>query len=283
MQLRRAFLITFFLSLVFASLSYFVCKNFFSTSENLGSLKLVITSVYMWIPGICALIFSRKEEVKLTIFRKPSCYFWHALWLPLPMVVLGVLLSMPFGGFSIEGLLEVARAYGLQFSSPILNVVIVIMALYVISVVASVTVNFLFALGEELFWRGYLFEKVKHLGFWRACLIIGLLWGIWHAPVIVFFGHNYPEHVFLGVIWMIMCTLLMTPIFVHLRIKDKSLMAPTVLHGMINAFCPICAVFFPEGSDLLIAPLGIGGILALLVMNGYFFLPRLKATRALAL
>lgn len=276
MQLRRALLMTFLISLVFASVAYFVCVQFLSTNPYVHELKLVIASVYMWLPGICALIYSRQEGIKLKFFKKPSRYFWHALWIPLIIVALGVLVTALFEKFSIEAVLQVARNYQLTFSSPLLNVAIFVLVLYVIGVFASLTFNFLFALGEELFWRGYLWEKIKHLGFWRASLAIGLLWGIWHAPVIVLFGHNYPQHPLLGMIWMVVFSVLMTPIFLYLRIKDDSLMAPTVLHGMINAFCPICTVFFPGGRELLVAPLGIGGILALLLMNGYFLRSRVK-------
>ena len=38
--------------------------------------------------------------------------------------------------------------------------------------------DILTALGEELMWRGYLWQKLSHLGQVRSALIIGPIWGI---------------------------------------------------------------------------------------------------------
>src|SRR5512140_2090449 len=38
--------------------------------------------------------------------------------------------------------------------------------------------------GEEYGWRGYLLPKLLPLGQWRALLVSGAIWGVWHAPVI---------------------------------------------------------------------------------------------------
>ncbi|PCI91289.1 hypothetical protein COB11_08555 [Candidatus Aerophobetes bacterium] len=143
---------------------------------------------------------------------------------------------------------------------------------------AACTINFLFTLGEELLWRGYLWEKLKCLGFYKGSGIIGFLWGLWHAPIILFFGHNYPEHRLFGVLMMIAFCVLFAPIYTYLRIKDKSLMAPTILHGMTNAFMSLALVFFPGGKNIVLAPLGFGGLIALAIVNIYFF--RNKKRRA---
>ena len=59
------------------------------------------------------------------------------------------------------------------------------------SLAAAVTINMLAALGEELGWRGYLHEKLISRGFWKCSLITGIIWGLWHAPLILQ-GHHYP-------------------------------------------------------------------------------------------
>ena len=48
-------------------------------------------------------------------------------------------------------------------------------------------------LGEELAWRGWLLPKLtERFGQLRAVLLTGLVWGIWHAPVVAM-GYNYGE------------------------------------------------------------------------------------------
>ena len=46
-------------------------------------------------------------------------------------------------------------------------------------------------LGEEAGWRGYLLPKLlEFMKPWKAVLLTGVIWGLWHAPVIAC-GFNY--------------------------------------------------------------------------------------------
>jgi hypothetical protein len=40
------------------------------------------------------------------------------------------------------------------------------------------------------------------LGKWKAYLIVGVIWGLWHAPLIAI-GFNYPGMPVLGILMMI--------------------------------------------------------------------------------
>lgn len=60
------------------------------------------------------------------------------------------------------------------------------------SVIAGFTVNLPFTFGEELGWRGLLLSETQKSGFLKSNLFIGVVWGLWHAPVIAQ-GHNYPR------------------------------------------------------------------------------------------
>ena len=55
----------------------------------------------------------------------------------------------------------------------------------VTGMMAGITVNALAAFGEELGWRGFLLREFKALGFTRASLFIGIIWGVWHTPLIL--------------------------------------------------------------------------------------------------
>lgn len=46
------------------------------------------------------------------------------------------------------------------------------------------------ALGEEIGWRGWLWRALKPLGTWRAIVLGGAIWSLWHLPVTLI-GHNY--------------------------------------------------------------------------------------------
>lgn len=46
-------------------------------------------------------------------------------------------------------------------------------------------------LGEEIGWRGWLWPALRPLGRVRAALVMGVIWALWHTPVMVI-GYNYP-------------------------------------------------------------------------------------------
>jgi membrane protease YdiL (CAAX protease family) len=99
---------------------------------------------------------------------------------------------------------------------------------------AGATVNALAAFGEELGWRGFLLAELKKRSFIRATLLIGFIWGFWHAPIILM-GHNFPQHPQWGVLFMIIFCMLYTFLLIYISIKAKSVIAASVMHGSINA------------------------------------------------
>ena len=51
--------------------------------------------------------------------------------------------------------------------------------------------NVLFTFGEEYGWRGYLLPRLLPLSEIRATLLVALIWGPWHVPLLLA-GLNYP-------------------------------------------------------------------------------------------
>ncbi len=129
------------------------------------------------------------------------------------------------------------------------------------------TVNAVVALGEELGWRGFMQHELRFLGFWHSSFIVGLVWGIWHAPIILQ-GHNYPEHPTAGVFMMIVLTLLFSPLFTYVTAKSGSVLAAAVLHGTFNASVGLGRMFIAGGTDLTVGSTGLAGIIALAAANG---------------
>ena len=132
--------------------------------------------------------------------------------------------------------------------------------------IAGISINALAAFGEELGWRGFLHRSWKQRGYWRTSLLIGGIWGLWHAPIILM-GHNYPEHPVAGVFMMVLFTLLWSPIFFYIREKSGSVIAAAILHGSINASAGLAILLVQGGSDLTVGIAGLSGLIVLLLAN----------------
>ena len=230
---------------------------------------LAFSLVYMWIPGIVALALARREGLRLRVWARPNRW-WLAAWLlPVLFSLASIVASLPLDSY--VGLAElketiIARA---ESGAPNPPEWALWTALIVQGLLAGATINLLFALGEELMWRGYLWERTRELGFWPASLYIGVVWGAWHAPLVYFLGYNYPDHRFLGVFFMVIFTVLLTPWMLYLREKGGAALVPALFHGALNAVAGISLLVFARTNDLLPGMLGLGGFVMLALANLY--------------
>lgn len=124
--------------------------------------------------------------------------------------------------------------------------------------VAGLTVNAVAALGEELGWRGFLLDELSPLGFWRVSILTGLLWGFWHAPIVLQ-GHNFPNSPVVGVFVMAATLVPMSMVYTYLTVRAGSVFAAVLLHGSFNGLGSLSLVYLTGGSDLLVSPVGFAG------------------------
>lgn len=150
---------------------------------------------------------------------------------------------------------------------------IIIGASIIGAIIAGPTLNAIPALGEELGWRGFLFQELKPLGFWTSSLITGVVWGIWHLPLIIN-GFNYPETPVAGIFMMVLFTVLLSPIFTHIRERSNTVLVPAVFHGTINTIAGLSLVFLPGASRIVVGINGLAGALILGSFNGIILLRR---------
>src|SRR5438132_7644863 len=99
--------------------------------------------------------------------------------------------------------------------------------------IAGFTFNLPFTFGEELGWRGLLLRETQTSGFLRSNLFIGVVWGLWHAPIIAQ-GHNYPGHALAGIFMMNLFTLSLSFLMAYCRIKSMTVLVLTALNALMN-------------------------------------------------
>jgi uncharacterized protein len=139
-------------------------------------------------------------------------------------------------------------------------------------IIAGSTISLPIMFGEEFGWRGLMLKETRSLGFLKANAFIGLVWGIWHLPVILM-GHNYPHHPYLGILMMCLFTIAVAPLFAYVRIKTKSILGACMLHGMVNATGAMYMLYIANRNELYSSVAGWAGIIAgtILTVCIFFF------------
>lgn len=264
---------TFAVSYLYAALFYF------GLQVRSGGGYLAMAVGYMWIPGIIAIVHWRRDKIHIRdwkILVKPNRWFFVAwmVFLLLQFVSIPVTMLWPGTSFSFymtdffvqyESLVppEELEAMRQQVTS---NPWLPLLMMVGQSLAAAVTINLLAALGEELGWRGYLHEQLITLGFWKCSLYTGVIWGFWHAPLILQ-GHNYPTFPRLGVLFMVMWCILLSPLFTLIREKSGSVIAASIAHGSLNASIGISLVYISGGHVMWNGFHHLSGFLLLALVN----------------
>lgn len=125
--------------------------------------------------------------------------------------------------------------------------------------VAAFVPNGLLAFGEELGWRGFLLPRLLPLGQWPALVIVGVVWGLWHTPVLLL-GYNYPLHHRLGVLAMVGFTVVVGVLIGWLRLATGSIWPGVLAHGALNASAGSVALFVRAGTHFDTALAAITGV-----------------------
>ena len=217
-----------FVGLTFA-ISWAIWLAMVAGSISIGTpIGAALNIVAMAGPTIAALILAGRagratlqgllEGFSLT--RLSRRWLAVAFILPLAMVAMAIAISV--------------LAFGA--STPIITV----------AVIGAIAVEYVrvFVLGgpqEELGWRGYALPRLQvGLSAWRAALLLGLVWGLWHLPLYFVPGTGQQEtaaasgvvFAFVAfVIWTMGLSVLFTWLFNETR---GSVLVVMVLHASVN-------------------------------------------------
>mgnify|MGYP002623730173 CR=1 FL=1 len=254
-------------------LSWVAATLFYLLNGNLQTTAgFVFAAGYMLFPFLSVIIVQaiHKEQTlkKIGVSFTFNRWFVVAILLPVVINVLAMFCSalLPSMKFSTETpLLKDALAKVSQ-SMPGIGAYGLLGITILSGITAGMTINALFAFGEEIAWRGWLLKQFEGVNFLKTSLIIGVFWGIWHAPLIAM-GHNYPDHPVAGIGMMILFCLMVTPMVQYIRIKANSVIAVAVFHGTINAGSGISLLYIDGFNDLLCGTAGLAGILILFIVN----------------
>lgn len=139
-------------------------------------------------------------------------------------------------------------------------------------------INTFAALGEEVGWRGALYPMLKErFGVSSGRVIGGVIWGVWHWPVMILAGYNYGMQYWgapvLGPLLFCLVTVALGTLFDLLYEKSGSIWIPSLAHGAFNAAAGIPSLFlspaYPSNSTLGPTMIGLIGGLPLFLLAAW--------------
>ncbi|WP_114854155.1 CPBP family intramembrane glutamic endopeptidase [Brachybacterium sp. YJGR34] len=167
-------------------------------------------------PLLAALVVRRRDQP-----------WWRSLALGVPSwKLLGIAALAAVAAFVMVPLARVLIGIGAGVppaeSIPVLSLAL---AIPMIAVMQGI-----FAIGEEAGWRGWLQTELSGFSFWPSSLLIGLLWALWHVPIVLALGIAPREMVtYLGTIVAV------APLLSALREISGTAWAAVIGHALFNS------------------------------------------------
>ena len=260
-------------------------------AQGVSLALILLATVYMWAPALGNLLtrlITREgwKDMGLRLNFKKSWRFWLAGWfLPVVMTLAGAALFFVIFPQYFDGSLPSMQ--GLSIAMPGLRALSpwVLLMLYLGgAVLVAPILNFIATFGEEFGWRGYLLSKLMPLGGRKAMLLIGLIWGVWHWPVIFMgyeYGFKYPGYPWVGPLLFIWVMFGLGTFLGWLTLRSKSIWPAVIGHAAINGIAGASFLAMTGQPNMLLgpAPEGIIGSLgfALLAIALFISPEALKA------
>ena len=147
----------------------------------------------MWCPGVAAILtqlifYGRLRGLGWRVGKLKYWLWSYGLPVLYGGVVYGIVWLTGLGKLvPFERVYQVAEQLNFEVRSPVIFLIIYILGMGTI----GVAINMTSALGEEIGWRGLLVpELYREFSFAKAAFFSGIIWAVWHSPVILFADYN---------------------------------------------------------------------------------------------
>lgn len=236
------------------------------TGFTLATVLLAIG--YMWAPalgniGTRLLTGESWKDTWLRPYFKRGWPYWLAGWfVPGLLTILGAALFFAlFPHFFDPQLATLTKLLASSGAVATVNPWVIVVAQTAAAFLIAPLINSLFTFGEEFGWRAYLQPKLMPLGMRKTMLLMGIIWGVWHWPVIAM-GHNYgleyPGAPWLGLLPMVWFTFVVGTFLGWITLKGSSVWPAVIGHAAINGIAGWGALFVLGEPNPLLGPLPVG-------------------------
>lgn len=187
----------------------------------------IFPGVYTFFPAVIAilLVFFLEKRWSFGDFsytRFDPLYLALGILIPAVFYVLNLTVQISAGSYTFKP--------GIEWKKVLPGIPLTILVLIV------------FVAGEEIGWRGFLQTPlIEKFGSGVGIILLGLIWGIWHAPVALR-GHNMDSHYWVEafVLYPFMCVCYSFPL-AFLTIHSGSIWPALIFHATNNTLGSIGA------------------------------------------
>ncbi|HYL62795.1 MAG TPA: type II CAAX endopeptidase family protein [Candidatus Methylomirabilis sp.] len=225
----------------FSSFFYFLILH----SGSLGNGRGMYVLGLMWCPalaGMATLRLNGRSISDLGWKWGETKYQIRSWFIPLlyAFIAYAIVWVFRFGGFPNQEFLDsLTKAMHLG-GPPWVSIVLGIVLIGVYGVIRSIAS----ALGEEIGWRGFLVPELsKTTSFTTTALISGVVWSLWHYPVLIYGDYNAGTPTWYGLTCFTVMVIADSFIFAWMRLKSGSLWTGAILHASHNLY--IQGIFTP--------------------------------------
>jgi uncharacterized protein len=225
---------TFLLLLLVASLPFYLLLNL-SGGRGEG-MRLYVTGL-MWCPAVAALMACRVGAVPLGSLGwqwPPGRMAVAALLVPAAYgaIVYGLAWGTGLGAFSVADYAAWSgKMLGLPHWPPAAHVALMLS----LQLGAGLVLSCASALGEEIGWRGFLSPRLSaRFGFLRGNLLTGLLWSLWHWPVLFWMNFDNATPRPFAMACFTTSLVAMSVVYGWFRERTGSLWTAVLLHASHN-------------------------------------------------
>lgn len=266
--------------ITFLILTFGLSTIFYSIIIKTGSIQTgggIFTLALMWVPGLSGMITQLFFEKSLRgMGWKPgkAKFLLLAYLIPLiySLVVYGITWLSGLGGVPNPAFIaDIQEGFKVTGSATTLYVILYILEMSTLGVVMGLVSG----AGEEIGWRGlFVPELAKVTTFAKTTLISGLVWTIWHMPLILFADYNLPGvPKWFSVLMFTVMVLGINTVFSWLCLKSKSWWPAAIMHASHNLF--VQSIFTPltvqhKITPFIIDEFGVGLALAGIVLAVIF-------------
>lgn len=205
-------------------------------------LKLNPTSIYvgalMISPALAAFITLKIQKRPLSSLPwslNKLKYLKLSFLMPILYVSIAYVLIWMFGFGSFinsETISEWSDQLGIDSSNQTLLIIVMILLLLTVGVIKNLGST----LGEEIGWRGFfIFELRKVMSFKALTIVSGLIWAVWHYPIInLMYGRG--DNLLLHIVAFTIMILGVSVILAYVTFKSNSLWPAAVYHSVHNIY-----------------------------------------------